>query len=507
MPAKLHNGIKWNVIQHWLEGYPRNTVAAKFNISAGSVSNIIDEWRNAVGPELANIVRDLSVTLKKLGMSPAQFSTAMRIRNLFDMMGYDERSAEIFLTEVYGRLQELGITPKHIAGYVNGFKSLLDNLNPSLVGNSIGRKPTISLLDIDQIMEKRAEYIHSLKDRYTVFETKFHEIRQRISSSESELQDLHQRKRRVEIDLQWKSDLQDELQKNGIATNSITTLVENARFFNDRGLDLNELLKTFSTYRRLQDEIVAQGRYLEAARTKAQEIMDKNSIQEGLLQENTLKVSELETIKRMGFGLSELKRLYLILNEISSEAGLPTEENAAVKKFFQQFDEHYDDFMNLGKKIDERKIQLQKLLDAININSITLGLAPEVVEMTRSLARQGYRKEHLENLMRIIRENPMSQFKDAVIPPRVKNFGDITNAEELIAKNERITDIPENSASVKRQGVPQNQATPTSPGEDTPYFPPMPGDSQLRKNRRPKPVYPPGIGKKYPRRTRKLRTS
>jgi len=34
--------------------------------------------------------------------------------------------------------------------------------------------------------------------------------------------------------------------------------------------------------------------------------VDKNSIQEGLLQENSLKVAELETIKVMGLGLSEV---------------------------------------------------------------------------------------------------------------------------------------------------------------------------------------------------------
>jgi hypothetical protein len=355
MPAKLPQTIKRDVIQNWLEGYPRNTIAAKYNIAAASVSNIIDEWRNAVGPELANTLRDLSVAMRRSGMSPGQCANGMRIINLFSMMGYDERSAELFLSEVYGRLQELGITPEHIAGYVSGFKSLLDGLNPSI---SIGGSPMTSLLDIDQIIGKKAEYIRSLEDQSALLENKLRDNRQRISSSERDLQELLQKKRSTEIDLQLKSDLGDQLQKNGIAVDSISALVEYARFFNQRGFDINELLKTFSNYRKMQDEIAVQGQYLDTLRVKAQEIMASNSVQEGLLQENSLKATEIETIKGMGFGLAELKRLHYILNEISKEAGLPSEENAAVKRFFREL-EHYDELVNTGKIIDGRKAELQ----------------------------------------------------------------------------------------------------------------------------------------------------
>jgi len=175
---------------------------------------------------------------------------------------------------------------------------------------NIGRNPTLSLLDIDKIIEKKAEYIRYLEEQSTLFENKLHNTRQRITTSEGELRDLLQTKRSVEIDLQWKSDLRDQLQRNGIAVDSITKLAEYAQLFTDRGFDINELIKTFSNYRRLQEEVVAEHSYVQSLRITAKAITDKNSLQEEVLQKNSLKVTELDAIKEMGFGLSELKRLY-----------------------------------------------------------------------------------------------------------------------------------------------------------------------------------------------------
>ena len=115
----------------------------------------------------------------------------------------------------------------------------------------------------------------------------------------------------MEIDIQWKSDLRDQLQRSGIAVDSIPRLAEYARFFLDGGSNINDMLATFSSYRMMHHAAEAQNRFLGTLKAR---------VQESLLQENKLKVSELEIIKRMGFGLSELKRLHLFLDEVSEEA-------------------------------------------------------------------------------------------------------------------------------------------------------------------------------------------
>ena len=45
MPAKLPDSIKSLVIQQWLQGIPRNDIASENGLSAGAVTNIVNELR------------------------------------------------------------------------------------------------------------------------------------------------------------------------------------------------------------------------------------------------------------------------------------------------------------------------------------------------------------------------------------------------------------------------------------------------------------------------------
>lgn len=65
-------------------GYPRIVISTECHVSTGAVSSIVAEWKHAVGLDLANLIRDIGVTLRKLGMSPAQCATGLRVANLID---------------------------------------------------------------------------------------------------------------------------------------------------------------------------------------------------------------------------------------------------------------------------------------------------------------------------------------------------------------------------------------------------------------------------------------
>ena len=49
MPVHISPDIRLGVIHYWLNGYSRDVIAAKFIISTGAVTNIINEWRNNIG--------------------------------------------------------------------------------------------------------------------------------------------------------------------------------------------------------------------------------------------------------------------------------------------------------------------------------------------------------------------------------------------------------------------------------------------------------------------------
>lgn len=65
MPAKLPSPLKSQVIQKWLEGQPRNDIAAENGLSSGAVTNIVNEWKRSLGFALADELRELALAIKK----------------------------------------------------------------------------------------------------------------------------------------------------------------------------------------------------------------------------------------------------------------------------------------------------------------------------------------------------------------------------------------------------------------------------------------------------------
>jgi len=70
LPTSEH--IKSLVIDAWIRGKTRDKIAPEFNISTGTVSNIIEQWKNRIGGFDANNLRELGLALKKAGISPLQ---------------------------------------------------------------------------------------------------------------------------------------------------------------------------------------------------------------------------------------------------------------------------------------------------------------------------------------------------------------------------------------------------------------------------------------------------
>jgi hypothetical protein len=72
MTNRLPAFTKSLVIKQWLEGVPRDTIAARNGLSAGAVTNVVNEWRRAVGSAVIEDLRELGVTFRKVGINPAQ---------------------------------------------------------------------------------------------------------------------------------------------------------------------------------------------------------------------------------------------------------------------------------------------------------------------------------------------------------------------------------------------------------------------------------------------------
>jgi hypothetical protein len=69
MPPAIDTQIKGLVIKEWLLGNTRNETASKNKVGAGTVSNIINEWKNGLNNSEYESIRELAIHSKKEKMT------------------------------------------------------------------------------------------------------------------------------------------------------------------------------------------------------------------------------------------------------------------------------------------------------------------------------------------------------------------------------------------------------------------------------------------------------
>ena len=90
MRINIPEHIKSAVIDAWMMGKTRDNITSEFNISTGSVSNIIERWQNRICVFDANYLRELGKALKKAGISPVQCVNGLRINNIINQLRIDK---------------------------------------------------------------------------------------------------------------------------------------------------------------------------------------------------------------------------------------------------------------------------------------------------------------------------------------------------------------------------------------------------------------------------------
>ena len=79
MPAKIPESVKRNVIEEYLKGTSRDENASKNGLSEGGVTNIISEWRIGLSQPIADDIRELAVSLRKLGITAPECASGLRV--------------------------------------------------------------------------------------------------------------------------------------------------------------------------------------------------------------------------------------------------------------------------------------------------------------------------------------------------------------------------------------------------------------------------------------------
>jgi 5'-3' exonuclease len=100
MPAAIDTQVKKQVVDQWLSGDSRDRIAADNGIGAGTVSNIINEWKKGVKDLEYESVRELTVSIKKQGIGLSDLVCFVRLNNYIQKLGANQDQIESFIANL-----------------------------------------------------------------------------------------------------------------------------------------------------------------------------------------------------------------------------------------------------------------------------------------------------------------------------------------------------------------------------------------------------------------------
>jgi hypothetical protein len=169
MPAAIDPVIKKQVVNQWLSGDSRDRIADDIGIGAGTVSNIIDEWKKRVQDSDYESIRELSVFCKKQGIALNTLTSCIRLNNYIQSLGANanESSLESLianlvnypdrdpakLIEAAAQISESGIPLEKLEDHVKALKAEKETLQ-----REVDEKRAI-LDSVDEDVESRTKLL------------------------------------------------------------------------------------------------------------------------------------------------------------------------------------------------------------------------------------------------------------------------------------------------------------------------------------------------------------
>jgi hypothetical protein len=349
MPAKLPDTIKSIVIQQWLQGRPRNDIAAENGLSSGAVTNIVNEWRHNLGFAIPDELRELALTLRKVGITASQCALGFRVATTMSRIGVNEDSIETFILDVYNRCKNIGLSPEGISSYMQ-----------DLVEFSARNVLPISRIS-DYLKQKREEK-QSLEEEIKGLGTQISTLKQEKKDCEYARDEALRERNMTISELNWYSSLKGELSKYSIPVDDISEfarLVNNIR--QHSRYDVGKVINEFWSLEQLRTSRIMLRKEVDSLEEDAKYLKEHLSGLEADVNIRNQAISAYDSLKNMGFGLNELNFLYDTIKEIARENEIPATK--AVSKFLSDVEEQYDKKIGFEEKLKKMRKEQANLKD------------------------------------------------------------------------------------------------------------------------------------------------
>ena len=334
MRIPIAEETRQEVITKWLSGWARDKIAGEIGVGAGTVTNIIAKWTDEVGIPTAGAIRELSVEIRRAGMSIRECARGLRITRVLSSKMVDDEviGLELFVDKVYNKCKYLNISPDHLVELASEIWELSKNMPtsqiPSHLAEKIKEKESLET-EIKKLNTDRSraleEYNKILQQSDTTGETleEYNEVRGYLSGFGLGIADLN----RLRLALQ-----------NG----------------ERHDFDVNQIVQKISRNQSLEYEEQELQKRLAKERDDLSVTKNTSRVIEMDMEQNAAKIKYCDDLSSLGFGLDELRKLKDALLEIAKDRDSGSSvDNATdiLKLFFKQIEE----FQNLESRIESLK--------------------------------------------------------------------------------------------------------------------------------------------------------
>ena len=334
MRIPIAEETRQEVITKWLSGWARDKIAGEIGVGAGTVTNIIAKWTDEVGIPTAGAIRELSVEIRRAGMSIRECARGLRITRVLSSKMVDDEviRLELFVDKVYNKCKYLNISPDHLVELASEIWELSKSMPTSQIPSHL---------------------IEKMKERESL-ETEIKKFNTDRGRALEEYNKILQQSDTTAETLEEYNEVRGYLSGFGLGIADLSRLrlaLQNGERYN---FDVNQIVQIISRNQSLEYEEQELQKRLAKERDDLSVTKNTSRVIEMDTDQNAGKIKYCDDLSSLGFGLDELRRLKDALVEIAKDRDSGSSVGNAtdvVKLFFKQIEE----FRNLESRIESLK--------------------------------------------------------------------------------------------------------------------------------------------------------
>jgi hypothetical protein len=406
MGARIPLSTKSQVIQKWMAAIPRDIIAVECGLSGGAVR------RSTVGVDLVDQLRDVAKALRKRSLTPVECATALRLISMMNRLGVNDESLEYFISEIYTKGVDIGLDPKLISAYLSelvDFWSAREVRREEELARTERKNIGVNANQERQVYKPFSEiliHISKLREEKTHLESEIYKLRAEVEDlNNKKSKSAHQLEIRLHDDattaqeLKWYSEVKSELRRSGMDLSEVKKFVSAVQWVKENRVNLVQVINLFPSYNLLFHEVVV-------LKDKIANLELIETETENIIQSNHLKIREIENMKSLNCGLTELKFLHQTLKEIYEAHDLASTQESAMKRFLTDVENDYDSLVGFKSKLNALENNCSKLNEERNRQIARIETIPYIGSTISSLFRKGLTEVDILQIASLLHNYP-----------------------------------------------------------------------------------------------------